>query len=265
MAKDAVPTATSNAGRRGTEKSGLRRFVPIAVVAAGLAFGYAMGWHHYLSLGYLGKSQDFLKAFAAAHPILAPLGFVACYTLAVAFSFPAASALTIFAGFLFGWAFGAVLAVIAATCGATLLFLAARTAFGDHLKRRLGGVSARLADGFERDAFGFLLVLRLAPFVPFVVVNIAPALFNVKLRTFVAATAIGIVPGALAYAWLGEGLDTVLTAAKAAGRHVKVKDLVTPEITIAFAALTLVALIAIVVKKRWKRGHARDIAGKPGS
>ncbi len=265
MTKAAGPTATSGDGHNGARKSAFWRFAPIALIVAGLAFGYAMDWHNFLTLRYLGKSQDVLKAFADAHPVLAPFGFVTCYTLAVAFSFPAASALTIFGGFLFGWAFGATLAVIGATSGATLLFLAARTAFGDYLKRRLGGVSARLAEGFEKDAFGFLLALRLAPFIPFVVVNIAPALFNVKLRTFVAATAIGIVPGAVAYAWLGEGVDSVLTAAKAAGRHAKVKDLVTPQITIAFAVLALVALIAIIVKKRWKRDAGADNAGKTGA
>ncbi len=248
-------------GERMNARSMAWRFAPIAVVLAGLVLGYVMGWHHYLTLGYLGKSQDALKAIVTDHPMLAPAAFVVCYALAVAFSFPAASVLTIFGGFLFGWAFGAMLAVIAATIGATAVFLAARTAFGDYFKRRLGGVSARLAEGFEKDAFSFLLVLRLAPFIPFVVVNVAPAFFNVRLRTFVGATAIGIVPGALAYAWLGEGVNSVLAAAKAAGRHASVKDLVTPEITTAFAALALVALIATVVKKRWKRKHCADDGG----
>ena len=63
-------------------------------------------------------------------------------------------------------------------------------------------------------------MLRIAPFIPFFVVNIAPALFNVRLKTFVAATLLGILPGAFAYAWLGQGLDSVLIAAKAAGRDV---------------------------------------------
>lgn len=258
MAKLAVSTATADDEGRGARKSGWRRFAPILLIAAGLAFGYAMGWHHYLTLGYLGKKQDMLKAFVAGNPMLAPLGFVVCYTLAVAFSFPAASVLTIFGGFLFGWALGGALAVIGATVGATALFLAARAASGDYFRARVGGVAAKLADGFEKDAFTFLLILRLAPFIPFVIVNIAPALLNVRLRTFVAATAIGILPGAFAYAWLGQGVDSVLAAAKAAGRYAKVKDLVTPEITIAFASLALVALIAVVIKKRWKRRHCED-------
>ena len=116
--------------------------------------------------------------------------------MAAALSFPAAAILTIFSGFLFGWLPGTVFAMLGATGGATLLFLAARTAFGGFLRERVGGFAARLSDGFARDAFSYLLVLRLAPFIPFFVVNIAPALFNVRLRTFVLATVIGILPGA---------------------------------------------------------------------
>jgi uncharacterized membrane protein YdjX (TVP38/TMEM64 family) len=153
--------------------------------------------------------------------------------------------------FLFGWLLGGTLALIGATIGSALLFLAARSAFGHFLRDRVGGFSARLADGFRQDAFVYLLVLRLAPFIPFVLVNIAPALFGVKLRTFIGATAIGIIPAVFAYAWLGQGLDSVLVAASDAGRAVAVSDLVTPEITIAFAALALVAILAAIVRKVW--------------
>jgi hypothetical protein len=95
------------------------------------------------------------------------IGFVVAYALAVAFSFPAASILTIFAGFLFGWLLGGALTAIAATTGAAAVFLAAKSAFGDVLRKRAGPFAAKLADGFAKDAFGYLFVLRLAPVFPF--------------------------------------------------------------------------------------------------
>lgn len=231
-------------------KAGLRslRYVPAAVVLAGLAFGYLMGWQRYLSLDFLAGSGDTLKAWVATHPVQAPAAFFAAYLLAVAFSFPAAAILTVFGGFLFGWHLGGVLVAFAATAGATLLFLAARSAFGGVLRQRVGGRAARLADGFEADAFGYLLVLRLAPIFPFFVVNIAPALFEVRLRTYVAATFIGILPGTFAYAWLGQGLDSVLEAARMRGDRAQLSDLVTPEITLAFLLLALVAAIPTIVR-----------------
>ncbi|MEP9398536.1 TVP38/TMEM64 family protein [Mesorhizobium sp. KR2-14] len=227
------------------------RFAPLAIVAAGLVIGYALGWQHYLSLDYLAESRQVLKDFAADNPVLAPLGFLAIYIGAVAFSFPAASILTIFGGFLFGWLLGGALAIVGATVGATAIFLAARSACTASVRRRLGGLGEKLSAGFERNAFGYLLVLRIAPFIPFFMVNIAPALFNVRLGTYVAATFIGIMPAAFAYAWLGQGCDSVLMAAESAGQQVTLGDLVTPQITIAFIALALVAALATVVRRAW--------------
>lgn len=227
---------------------GYWRYLPFLVVLAGLAFGYAMGWHRFLSLGYLSESSGALLAMVADYPVAAPLLFFVVYVLATAFSFPAASVLTIFAGFLFGWLQGGLLVAFAATLGATFLFLAARSAFGDALRRRVSGPAARLADGFEENAFGYLLVLRLAPVFPFFVINIVPALFKVPLRSYVAATFIGILPGTFAYAWLGQGVGSVLDAARAAGEEPSVANLVTPEITLAFVFLAVAAAIPTIVR-----------------
>jgi uncharacterized membrane protein YdjX (TVP38/TMEM64 family) len=224
------------------------RLLPLAAVLGVLALGYGFGLHRYLSLEYLGDSRDALKAWVEANPVLAPAAFFAVYAVAVAVAFPAASVLTVAGGFLFGWLLGGALVAVAATLGACLLFLAARFAFADALRRRLGGRAEALADGFERDAFGYLLVLRLAPLVPFWLVNIAPALFDVRLATFATATFLGILPGVVAYAWLGVGVGSVIDAARASGREPGLADLITTEITLAFLLLALVAGIAVVVR-----------------
>jgi uncharacterized membrane protein YdjX (TVP38/TMEM64 family) len=227
------------------------RFVPLGLLVLGLALAYAMGWHEHFTLHELMARRAELQAKIDARPLLAGAWFMLIYAAAVALAFPAAALLTIAAGFFFGWLAGGTMVVFAATLGSTILFLAARTAFGDVLRRRMGGRAARLAKGFERDAFGYLLVLRLAPIFPFWVVNIVPAFFNVRLRTFVAATALGIVPATYAYACLGRGLETALISAAEAGRDVRISDLVTKELTLALLALAVVAGIAILVKRRW--------------
>lgn len=234
---------------RRTARRNWLRFAPIAIILAGLLLGYALGWQERLSLQSLAEDRGTLKQLVSDNPVLAPLTFVALYALAVAFSFPAAAMLTVISGFLFGWLTGAFYAITAATTGGTVLFLAARTAFGGYLRDRSGNVAARLAQDFERDAFSYILVLRLAPFIPFAVASVAPALFNVRLKTFVAATMLGALPGAFAYAWLGRGLDSVFIAALAAGKNVAVSDLITTEITVAFLTLTLVAALATIVRK----------------
>ena len=229
----------------------VKRFAPLIIIIAGLTFAYLMGWQRFFTLEFLAESRDSLTTFVQANYLLATVGFAAFYAMAVAFSFPAASVLTIFAGFLFGWLVGGILVAIGATTGATAIFLAARSAFGNFLKEKIGGRVKNLAEGFEKNAFSYLLVLRLAPVFPFFVMNIAPALFNVPLRTYVVATFIGILPGTFAYAYLGQGIGSVLDAAEMSGMMVTVSDLITTDITLAFVALAVVAAIPIVIKK-WR-------------
>lgn len=226
-----------------------KRFAPLIIVVAGLGFGYLMGWQRFFTLDFLAESRESLTAFVMANYWLSTLGFTALYAVAVAFSFPAASILTIFAGFLFGVFAGSIVVAFGATAGATAIFLVAKSAFGDTLRNKVGGRVKSLAEGFEKDAFSYLLVLRIAPVFPFFVMNIAPALFNVSLRTYVIATFFGILPGVVAYTFLGQGIGSVLDAAEAAGTSVSVGDLITTEITLAFVALAVVAAIPVVIKK----------------
>ena len=223
------------------------RFVPIGMLIAGLTLAYSMGWLDHLSLAALGETRETLKQIVLDNPVLAPAIFVLFY--AVVISLPAGAVLTIISGFLFGWLAGALYAIVAATIGGTAMFLAARMAFGGFLKNRSGTTPAQFATAFEEDAFSYLLAMRIAPFIPFFIVSITPAFFNVRLKTFLAATLIRVLPGAFAYAWLGHGLDSLLVAAEASGRELTVSDLVTPEITIALLALTLVAVLAAIVRK----------------
>ena len=254
MTTQALPrTVPSNEPIASTDRpaasgSRVRRFVPLAVVLGGLGVGYALGLHEYLSLDYLTTAREGLQATVAANPVLSAAAFVGIYALATAFAFPAASILTVFAGFLFGWVLGGALTAVAATLGATVLFLAAKTALGDAIKAKAGPKVRKLADGFRENSFSYLLALRLAPIFPFFVINVAPALFGVSLQTYVIATFVGILPGTFAYAYLGQGLDSVLAAAAASGERVSIGDLVTPQITIAFLALGAVALIPTLVK-----------------
>jgi len=227
----------------------LWRYTPVALIVAGLAAGYAFGLQDYLTLDFLAEQRDALKATVSEHYGLSLAAFLLVYILAVAFSFPAASVLTIFGGFLFGWMIGGATVAVGATAGASLIFLATRSAFGGFLRARVSGFVKRLADGFRENAFGYLLVIRLAPVFPFFVVNIAAALFDISLGRFVAATFVGILPGTFAYAYLGQGVDSVLVAARDAGRSASLSDLVTPDITLAFAALAVVAAIPTVVAR----------------
>jgi uncharacterized membrane protein YdjX (TVP38/TMEM64 family) len=197
----------------GARRSRLRRFAPVAVVIVAMVAVFASGVHRHVSLETLVRHRMAIDAFMAHHMIAALGVFVAIYIMVVALSIPGALFLTITGGVLFGTLIGGAASVVGATVGATVIFLVARSACGETLIRRAGPLACKLAEGFRADAFSYLLFLRFVPAFPFFLVNLVPAVAGVKLRTFMAATAIGIVPATFAFAFFGSGLDSVLGAA----------------------------------------------------
>jgi uncharacterized membrane protein YdjX (TVP38/TMEM64 family) len=190
------------------EERALRRLLPLLLIAVAAIGFVAAGGHHYLSFALLAENRDRLKALVVGWGLVAPLAYVGLYTSLAALSVPGAALMTIAGGFLFGPWLGTLYAVLGATLGATILFLAARAGLAG-LTKRAGPFVAKLEAGFRRDAFNYLLFLRLVPIFPFWLVNLVPAILGVPLRTFVVATLIGIVPGGLVYASLGHGLGVV--------------------------------------------------------
>lgn len=243
-------------------KGGIGRFVPLLLIIALMGFAFAMGWHKYLSFQVLAENLDQLNAYISANLPVAILAYIALYIAIVTLSLPGAGVLSITGGLLFGWYISAPATVVAATIGATLLFLVVKTSLGAVLAEKAGPWLSKLKDGFAENGLSYLLFLRLVPAFPFFIVNIAPALLGVRLSTFVIGTFFGIIPGSIAFAFLGSGLSTTLRTANAdyqacvaqSGAHacefaLGVGDIVNREILIAFAALGIVALIPIVLKR----------------
>jgi uncharacterized membrane protein YdjX (TVP38/TMEM64 family) len=226
------------------------RFWPLAVIASALAIFYFGGYYHYLTLEMLSYHHQELKALVMRHPVVAPLVYGLVYTVAAALSFPAVSVLTLFAGFLFGWLVGGFVAVLGATLGGTILFLATRTALGDILRRRAGPSLQKFSDGFQANAFAYMLILRLTPIFPFFLVNIAPGIIGIPVTIFTTATFFGILPGTFAYAWLGNGFERAIANAAADGRAVELSDFMSRDISYAIVAIAVLTS-AVFLFRRW--------------
>jgi uncharacterized membrane protein YdjX (TVP38/TMEM64 family) len=225
------------------------RLLPLLALLIGLALFFAFGLQDHLSCATLRDNRAWLGDWVAAHRPLAILGFMALYAVAVALSVPGAAVLTVAAGFLFGTPLAAAMVVVAATTGSTVLFLAARTAFGDLLQPRIGPWLSRLQRGFAENALSYLLFLRLVPLFPFFVVNLVPAFLGVRLRSFVVATFLGIIPGSVVFASVGAGLGSLFDA----GRDCSLDSVLTPQIILALTGLALLALVPVVYKRFWAR------------
>lgn len=249
----------------------IRRWLPVIILVGLMAVAFSMGWHKYLSFKTVGLNYEALRGFISDNLFLALFAFAALYIAVVALSLPGGLILTVSGGLLFGWKLGAPTTVVAATIGATILFLVAKTSFGESLSDKAGPWLGKLRDGFKENALSYLLFLRLVPAFPFFVVNLAPALLGVPLRTYVLGTFFGIIPGTLAYSFAGAGLGSVVEAQNATYNtclatksesdcpyQIDTSSLVTPELITAFVLLGVVALIPVFLNK-WKARNAGSI------
>jgi uncharacterized membrane protein YdjX (TVP38/TMEM64 family) len=244
----------------------LRRWLPAAILLLLIAAGYALGLHRHLSLTALAENRDMLRQWVEGNLVLALGTYMLIYVAVVALSIPGASILSIAGGFLFGWAVSVPATVVAAVLGAAAVFQIVKTSLGAALAERAGPMMQKLAQGFAQNAFSLLLFLRLMPVFPFWAVNAVAGLSRMPMRTFITATAIGIIPASFAFALLGAGLDRAIDAEFARYRQcldtegaascsfsIEASTLLTPELWLGLTGLGLVALIPLAVRLSRRR------------
>ena len=261
MGEPSAMRERERAALRGGRGLRVTRVAPLVLLLAAAAAVLVLGWHRQLSLDSLVRHRAMIEDFVALHRAAALAAFMAIYVAAVALSLPGAAILTMSGGLIFGAVAGSAAAVVAATIGATVLFLIARSALGGWLLCRVGPLAERLAENFRRDAFSYILFLRLVPVFPFWIVNLLPALAGAGLTPFVLATVLGVIPATVAFAFLGAGLDSIVASQQAAYRaclddgrvdcrlDFDLEAALTPEFLTAIAVLCVVAVLPIVLKR----------------
>ncbi|GHD98218.1 membrane protein [Defluviimonas sp. 20V17] len=235
-------------------KARLVRRLPIVLIALVAGAG-AVFLRDDLSFAALSHNHARLAAFRDAHYPLAAGLFMASYVGLVAFSLPGALIATLTGGFLFGLFPGVLFNVIAASLGAMLIFWAARAGIGTDVATRLdrsGGAMKRFRDGLRANEWSFLFAIRLVPVVPFVLANLLPALLGVRSARFAITTALGILPGALIYTWLGAGLGDLF----ARGAAPNLGLILEPRFLIPLLGLAALSLLPWVIK--FWRGQGAD-------
>jgi len=228
------------------------RLLPVAILIAGLVAFFALGLDSYLSFEALRQHREELTTFVAGNFAVAALLYLAVYVVIVAFSLPGGAVMSLAGGFLFGVVSGSILTVFGATIGATALFVAARTAFADVMRAKAGSAIRRMRQGFQENAFSYLLFLRLIPIFPFWLVNLVPALLNVRLGVFILATFVGIIPGTIVYVSVGNGLGAIFES----GQDPNLGIILQPEILLPLLGLAVLSLVPVLYK-RW-RGRPHD-------
>ena len=175
------------------QSSKLMRFTLIAALLAGIA----------LAAVYREQfSGTALQNWVQDAGVAAPLIFMALYAAATVLFLPG-SVLTITGGALFGPVWGTFYSLTGATLGATLAFLVARYLASDWVARKAGGRLKQLIEGVESEGWHFIAFVRLVPLFPFNLLNYALGLTRIKLSHFIVTSYICMLPGAIAFTYLG--------------------------------------------------------------
>lgn len=186
-----------------------------------------------LSVGRVRGWADHPFGWTTAPGYVVPLAFIVLSSLLTVVFFPG-PLLAGASGLLFGTALGTPVSIVAATLGASLAFGLARWWAHDAVEQLAGSRVQGLRAWVGRRGFLAVLYARLAPGVPYSLVNYAAGMTPVRLAAFAGATAVGAAPRAFAYTALGGSLS----------------DLGAWQAQVAIAVLVVMAIAGVLLARR---------------
>ena len=158
-----------------------------------------------------------------------------------------ASPLAILAGFIFGKWFGTFILVIGMSIGATFLYIFGNYFLKEIIKEKFLSKYKSLEVKFKKSEFIYLLAYRFIGGIPFVISNVLPCIFNVKLKNFFFATIIGIIPQIFLMVSIGSGIEKIIDQNL---EPPKFKDLIlSPDIYFPLGGFFLLIILTIILKK----------------
>ena len=216
------------------------KFLLAMLVIAGIALFYFTGLRDYLGWDSLRSNVDAWQKQVSEHLAAALAVYFSAYTIITALSLPAAAAMTLLGGALFGRLLGTAVVSAASTLGATLAFLGSRYLFRDWVQNRYRDRLRTINEGIERDGAYYLFMLRLVPLIPFFLINLGMGLSTISVWTYALTSWIGMLPGTFLYVNAGTAIATIESPA----------DALSPTVLISLAALGIVPL---VIRKLFQR------------
>ncbi len=231
-----------------------KKFIPLIVLAILMLTAYFTGITKFFTFDSLKNYHKTLNDFVAAHPFSAPLLFMAVYLVSTALSLPGGAILSLAGGFLFPFPLSSLYVVVAASLGACVIFLLAKTTFGNLLKQKAGPFMQKMDAGFSQNTIGYLLFLSFVTLFPFWLVNLAPAFFGVRLWTFFWTTFVGIIPGSIVFTQAGSGLASIFET----NQELSLSTIFTTKIKIALALLGVFALLPMLIKRFVKKFKSKN-------
>jgi len=186
-----------------------RRLLVAALILGLIAAFFALDLGQYFQLEYFKSKQSAIEEFRRANPLAAGGIFFLIYVAVTGLSVPGAAILSLAVGAIFGLLWGTLIVSFASSIGATLAFLSSRFLFREAVRSRFGDRLRAIDAGLAKEGAFYLFALRLAPVVPFVLVNLLMGLTPIRTRTFYWVSQIGMLPATIVYVNAGTQLAAV--------------------------------------------------------
>lgn len=219
--------------------------IVLAVVAVFTILAHVFHLRSYLSVEGFNHYRNDIVFYESLHPDLFVIGYILLYIIIIACCIPGTILFDLIAGFLFGIFWGSVLVIISYLTGACVNFIIVRFFFRGSLEHKFGKFKHFIHGGGSK--YGLLLnliSLRLIAVIPFWVLNIVAALLNIKMRTFIISTLIGITPMSIIYVVIGDGVrDSVQD-----GQDLSANVLMNPKIWIPLFLMAIILMLPNIIK-----------------
>lgn len=222
----------------------LKKWFLVILVVIGLVAFFYFDLYQYLTFETLKKYQHVARTWTDTHYFAAVGLYILIFTALIASTIPCATFMGIVGGFLFG-AIAILYAVIGTTLGGFILYLAIRSSLGHILAARTTGWLKSMEKGFQENAFNYILMMRLVPIFPCWISNISAGVMNVPVKTFLAATVIGILPSTLVNVLLGRGIETIF----AQNQTPSLNLILSPPILVPLIGLAIISMIPVFYKR----------------
>jgi pyruvate/2-oxoglutarate dehydrogenase complex dihydrolipoamide dehydrogenase (E3) component/uncharacterized membrane protein YdjX (TVP38/TMEM64 family) len=229
------------------------KYVFFTVLIIAFIVVYKVYLQPFLQLEAIHRLLPEFRLFVENNKALAIVLFSLVYLVTTALSFPGASLLTLLAGALFGLFAGTIIVSFMSTMGASLAFLTSRYLFRDHIQNRFPEWYERINKGFSAEGSFYLLSLRLAPIVPFYLVNLLMGLTTMRIGSYFLLSQIGMLPGTIVYVYAGVEIGKIQT----------LSDIVSAPVFLAMLGLAVLPWVAKTVLSIYKNKKLYSRFKKP--
>jgi len=206
-----------------------------------VALFFINGGHEYLNFDSLKQHKDTLLAYANENYWQAFFITGGIYIISTVLNLPGAAIMSLAIGFVFGRWHGVLLATVASTIGAVLVFWIARYLIADWARDRLEKMQStkKIMEKLHQDAFSYLLFMRAVPLFPFWFVNMVFAFSPINTKQYAIGTYFGMLPVSFVLVNLGQSLSTVNS----------MSELFNTEVTLSFVLIAVLALVTTTIMR----------------